>query len=78
MVKVFKIEIMVIDFDKSGEDEIKKTIENTRYPNRAICPEVKKIESREIEWSDDHPLNKRETADAMYEELFVTKTKRGK
>lgn len=69
-MKVFKVEVMVIDFDELGEAEVKSTIETTRYPNYCINPSVKKIETREVEWSDDHPLNKRDTTDKAYAELF--------
>lgn len=69
-MKVFKIEVMVIDFDEIGEEQVKGTIENTRYPNHCIAPSVMKMESRDIEWSDDHPLNMRDTTDEAFEELF--------
>lgn len=35
-MKVFKVEIMVIDFDQCGGEEIKDILESTKYPNRAI------------------------------------------
>lgn len=70
-MKAFKLEILVIDFDNLGEQRIKETIENTNYPNDCICPKVKSIEGREIgEWNDNHPLNKRATAQAEYQRLF--------
>ena len=31
---------------------------------------VKEVEVREVEWSDDHPLNIRNLADAEYRRLF--------
>ena len=69
-MKIFKIEVMVIDFDDVGADGTKTILENTRYPNRCINPMVKKIEERTIEWSDDHPLNRTSTMDAAYADLF--------
>jgi hypothetical protein len=69
-VKVFKVEVMVLDFDEVGEEGVVSLLENTKYPNWAISPEVKSVESREVEWSDDHPLNKRDTADSAYRKLF--------
>lgn len=70
-MKVYKIELMIIDHDEIGEEEIIEILENTRYPNRCISPDVKKIESRDIgEWSDDHPLNFCSTQDAEYKRLF--------
>jgi hypothetical protein len=69
-VKVYKLEVMVIDFDNVGEEEIAAVIENARYPNRCISPKVKNAESRTVDWNDDHPLNILDTADAAYKELF--------
>lgn len=66
-MKAYKIEIFVIDHENIGEENIKGTLENVRYINA----DVKSIKSVDIgEWDDDHPLNKRATADAEYERLF--------
>lgn len=70
-MKVYKIELLVIDFDELGEDEVRDAIENTNYPNDCIAPKVKAIETRQIDWRDDHPLNLRATADAEYRRLFT-------
>lgn len=70
-MKVYKLEVFVIDFDHLGGDGIKETIENQKYPNWCIAPSVKKIKERDIgEWSDDNQLNKKDTCDAEYERLF--------
>ena len=69
-MKVYRLEIMVIDFDGVGREGIISTIEDARYPNHCIAPSVKAVDERDIEWSDDHPLNKRATADQAYAELF--------
>lgn len=72
-MKVYKVELMVIDFDEIGEQEIRDVLEHTKYPNRCIHPEVKGIESRDIgEWNDDHPMNQVATCDAEYQRLFST------
>jgi len=64
-MQVIKLEVIIIDMDGLGAEEIKSVIENQRYPNHCISPDVRKIEVREIgEWSDEHPmnyLNKRES-----------------
>jgi hypothetical protein len=71
-MKVYKLEVMVIDFDGLGADAIKETIENQKYPNYCISPTVKGIDGREIgEWADAHPLNHRDTADVTYQSLFA-------
>lgn len=70
-MKVHKLEVFIIDFDEVGANEIKEILENGRYPNRCISPEVKSIESRDIgEWDDNHPLNHRDTCEAEYKRLF--------
>lgn len=71
-MKVYKVELMVLDFDDIGADGIKAEIENTKYGNRCIVPEVRACEARDIgDWSDEHPLNHRDTSDAEYQRLFA-------
>lgn len=75
-INVYKIELMIIDFDEVGEDEIKAIIEDSKYPNHCISPEVKSIAYRTIDWKDDnHPLNKTATADQFYQQLFANETR---
>ena len=70
-MKVYKVELMIIDFDEVGPDEIEEIIEDTKYPNRCIQPVVIKMESREIgEWDDDHPLNN-ENQTETFQKLFA-------
>lgn len=69
-IKVYRLEVMVIDFDDVGEAGIKEAIENARYPNRCISPRVKGADSRTVQWNDDHPLNKLDSSDAEYKRLF--------
>ena len=58
-MKAYKFEVLVIDFDQLGGDEIAQTIQDANYPNDCISPSVESIEERDIgEWTDDHPLNK--------------------
>lgn len=69
MTKVFKMEVMAIMDDDWDEDSVIAAIENTKY----VYPQVKSIQRRDIgDWSDDHPLNKKATAQAEYERLFAT------
>ena len=71
-MNVYKVEIMVIDFDGIGGDGVKDEIENARYGNRCIRPEVKSVEEQDIgEWDDDHPLNQMDSSDAEYRRLFA-------
>ena len=70
-MKVYKVELMIIDFDRCGPEEIQTVIENAHYPNRCINPQIKSIVEKDIgEWSDDNPLNNRNTCDAEYKRLF--------
>lgn len=70
-MKAYKLEVLIIDFEDVGESDIKGLIENTKYPNWCISPDVKNIVSADIgEWDDNHPLNKRETCDIEYKRLF--------
>jgi hypothetical protein len=56
--KAFRLEVLIIDHDHIGRDEIISALENARYPNRCISPDVMSVEERDIgEWTDDHPLN---------------------
>ncbi len=70
-MNVYKVELMIIDHDSLGEKEIKDVIENTKYPNWCISPNVMAIESRDIgEWSDDNPLNKISLQESEYKRIF--------
>lgn len=69
--KIYKVELLIIDHDDLGPAELKAVLEHTKYPNRCISPEVKQIETREVEWSDDHPLNSTGlSAEEEYDRLF--------
>jgi hypothetical protein len=56
-MRAYKVELLIIDFDNVG-DEIKDVIENQKFPNYCIHPEVIGMKSVDIgDWDDDHPLN---------------------
>ena len=70
-MKAYKLEVLVIDHDELGGEAIADTLRNTRYPNWCISPAVRRVQEADIgEWSDDHPLNRLDTAEAEYERLF--------
>lgn len=70
-MKVYKVELMIIDFDEVGQDEIKMVIENQKYPNRCISPDVMRIDERDIgKWDDENPLNYDDKKDAEFQRLF--------
>lgn len=70
-MKAHRITLFIIDFDEVGADDITQILENQKYPNRCISPDVKSIETVDVgEWHDDHPLNNDDTASAEYQRLF--------
>lgn len=69
-VKVHRLEVLVIDHDDIGSDEVASVLQNARYPNRCISPEVMSVESREVDWRDSHPLNMRGQTEEAFRELF--------
>lgn len=57
-MKAYKVELLIVDHDRLGADKIKSVIENQRYPNHCISPNVMDIKEEDIgEWEDSHPLN---------------------
>lgn len=70
-MKAFKIELLVLDFDQLGGDEIKSVLENSSYPNDCISPSAMKVTGADIgPWSDDNPLNSGKTREAEYARIF--------
>lgn len=70
--QVHKLTVMIVDHDHCGAVEVQDVLENARYPNRCIDPAVLKMETVEVLWTDDHPLNHHATQKAEFERLFVT------
>jgi hypothetical protein len=70
-MQVHKIVLTVIDFDGLGQQGVVEALENARYPTRCISPSVAAIHTADCgAWHDDHPLNKRDTAEAEMARLF--------
>lgn len=69
-MKVYKIELSIIDFDNLGPDGIKHALEDTRYPNDCIGPLIVSMDSRDIEWTDEHLLNNIDTWKTEFTKLF--------
>jgi hypothetical protein len=71
-MKAYKLEIIVVDHDLVGGDGIRYHLENTKYPNYCISPNVISIKEADIgEWSDDHPLNKLDTPKEQIDSYFI-------
>ena len=58
-MKVYRLEVMVIDTDALGESGIKQVLENANFPNDCLRLRIVSAESREVDWNDNHPLNMR-------------------
>lgn len=73
-MQVHKITLTVIDHDGVGIDGVIDAIENARYPNRCIMPNIIASATADCgEWHDDHPLNSSSTSEAEIVRLFGVK-----
>jgi len=61
MTKVYKLTVLVVDLDDLGLDGIADELDTAIVMHQ---------ESREVEWDDDHPLNKKDTYQAEFDRLF--------
>lgn len=68
--------LCVIDHDDLGADEVVSVLEAEEFPNHCMYPRVVAIETREVQWSDDHPLNSRTTHDVAFRRLFADEADR--
>jgi hypothetical protein len=69
-IKVHKVTLLIVDHDDLGAAGVKEVIDNARFPNHCISPDVMAIETQVIEWSDTHPLNDSRKQQAEFERLF--------
>ena len=70
-MKAYKVELLIIDHDQLGASAIKQVIEQTRYTNHCINPAVVCVQWADIgEWSDSHPLNRRDTWIDEFRRIF--------
>lgn len=61
-MKVHVLTVIVIDLDDIGAEGVRDVLENTRYPNHCIAPNVQSSTTYDVgPWDDDHPLNQRST-----------------
>jgi hypothetical protein len=71
--KVHKVVLLIVDHDNLGADGVKEEIECAGYANHCISPSIMDIETTEVEWDDDHPLNNLDTMTDEFEKLFPRK-----
>lgn len=61
----------IIEHDQLGPEEIQTVIENQKFPNWCIHPNVMAVKAADIgEWSDDHPMNCDDSMESEYERIF--------
>lgn len=69
-MKVHKVTLLVIDHNDVGADDVATTLENTNYPADCISPRVVSVETAEVAWQDDDPLNHRQAHREAFAALF--------
>lgn len=70
-MKAYKVTLLILDFDRLGEENIKLELENVNFPNDCISPTVMDIQEADIgEWEDSNPLNRSSTQRAEFDRLF--------
>jgi hypothetical protein len=70
-MKVHLLQVLIIDHDALGVDEVERVLEDANYPNHCIAPSVVKSQSVSIgDWDDDNPLNHSDTQVAEVDRLF--------
>lgn len=57
LTKVHRVTLIVVDHDDLGATQVAEVLEGANYSNDCVRPSVVAVETRETEWSDDHPLN---------------------
>jgi hypothetical protein len=63
----YKHSIIVVDFEGNGQEEITYLLKDNKYCNVSILD----IKEKDIgEWSDDHPLNNKDTQVEYCEKVF--------
>ena len=72
-MKVFKLEVLIIDEGVSDEDEAVSIIDETRYPNHVNVSAVTCREAEIGEWYDNNPLNYEVSQKAEMNRLFPHK-----
>lgn len=69
-MQVHKVTLMIVDHDQLGPDSVKQELENAHFGNDCISLEIASIETKDIVWTDEHPLNKLDQWQMAFAELF--------
>lgn len=66
-MKAYLLTTLIVDHDELGLSDAIHELENTRYANRCISPQVCSALEFDIgEWNDSHPLNRSGTDIVAY------------
>jgi len=68
-VAIHKVTLIIMSLNKDceTESEVVGALENLRHPEFV---DVLNVETKRVEWTDEHPLNREETKEAAIKELF--------
>ena len=69
-MKVYKLEVLIIDYDVNSVDEALSMINETRYDNHTNVEAITCRETDIGEWSDDNPLNYTSKVEKEMNRLF--------
>ncbi len=69
--KVYRVVLMVVGDDDLDPSAVCSELENAHYSNHCMTPSVMQIDAREVEWTDNHPLNLRSTQKMSFDALFA-------
>lgn len=73
-MRVYKLAVMVVDHDELGSGKaVARELENARFGNDCIRPDVMDIESVEIDWHERHPINITKERKGEFKRLFPAK-----
>ena len=66
-MKAYKMELLVLDFQDSEEDDVKYLIESNKY----LTINILSTKSKQIDdWDDDNPLNNTDTQKDEIDRIF--------
>jgi hypothetical protein len=74
-MKIYKLEVLIIDEDVSSREDAIDLINDTQYPNHTNVEAVTCSEADIGEWHDDHPLNYKDKTLAEMDRLFPVQDK---
>ena len=73
-MKVYKLEVLIIDSEVVSKKEAKSIIANTNYPNHINVAAITCQEAEIGEWTDDNALNYSDKIENEMNRLFPTLT----